>query len=222
MPNIKEASAKKSFVKKVNKKRHPKWYFDKKVLRPSKNYKWSLEDRALLYEMRVSKDMSIASIQLFFRKRDGLPMDSDNDKYTYTRLHNQIRMARASMNGLCHKCRKKMTQRDLKRYRDNRKGRSPDLLLCTKCFEQTKEYKKEKELEAANKGLCIDCRKRRALPGRSTCKRCLSWTQRVRVINNLCSGCGEKPISKKSITFCDDCMETNRVKAKKYRVKCTS
>jgi hypothetical protein len=195
-----------------------KWYTDKKVLRKPKQYRWSDSDRAILFHLRVEKKMTIVSIQRYFKKRDHLPINSSNDKYSTTRLYNQIRMAKAVMNGLCHRCRIKLTKKDLERYDKNKRGgRSSDLKLCLKCFKETQEYKDQRRQEAIDNGICPDCMKRKIIEGKSKCRRCLSWTQRSRNIQNLCSKCGKRPLSKKSITFCDHCLKINKKNSKEYR-----
>ena len=198
------------------------WYLDIKSIRPKKQFRWTLAERTLLYKLRVEKGMSIPEIQIYFRKKNKIPIylgaNDKNDKFSRTRLHNQIRIARGAFKGLCYKCRKPLTQRDLKRI--NKKDKEdPSLGLCLSCTKKSAEYKKDRREEALKKGTCPICMKRKVIKGHTMCKKCLSASHRLRYIQGLCGRCGEKPLSKKSICLCDDCLGDNRKKSKAYRIK---
>lgn len=197
----------------------PKWYLDIKIFRPSKQFRWTEKERKLLYEMRVIKEMSITAIQRYFRKKYDIPYDSTDDQFTNTRLHNQIRMARAIMDNRCHHCRRKLRKKDLKRYEDNkRNGRSNDLKLCLSCHETNEKYKKERREDILKKGICPECLKRKVIKGHTTCKKCLSLPQRKRYVDNMCGSCGKYPINKeRSHALCTKCLEKNRYYSQRYR-----
>ena len=198
------------------------WYLDTKSIRQKKQFKWTLSERALLYDLRVKQGMSIPEIQKYFRKKNKIPIylgvDDKNDKFSRTRLHNQIRLARGAFKGLCYKCRKPLTQRDIKRLNKKEKE-DPSLGLCLSCTQESAEYKRERREEALKKGICPICMKRKVAKGHTMCRKCLSASHRLRYIQGLCGRCGEKPLSEKSICLCDDCLTDNRKSSKKYRRK---
>ncbi len=198
------------------------WYLDEKVIRTKRLFRWTLEERALLYDLRIKKGKSIAEIQKFFRIKNKIPIslgpDDNSDKFSRTRLHNQIRMVRGAFEGLCHKCRKPLTKRDLKRI--NKKDREdPSMGLCSKCSSEQSEYKKNRRDAALVLGLCPVCLDNPVVKGHTMCKKCFSASHRRRYVKGLCGKCGEKPLSKNSISLCDDCLEENRLVSKKYRRK---
>jgi hypothetical protein len=198
------------------------WYLDLNNIRPRTQFKWTLEERALLYDLRVIKGMSIPEIQKYLRRINHIPayldVDDKTDKFSRTRLHNQIRMAKGTINGLCYKCRKPLTKRELKKINQKGKG-DPSFGLCKSCTKETSEYKKNRGKQALKKGLCPVCAKREIVTGHATCQECLSSSHRHRYINGLCGKCGEKPLAKNSISLCIDCLAGNKKASKKYRRK---
>lgn len=201
------------------------WYMDVNVIKQKRLFRWTVEERALLYDLRIVKGKSITEIQKFFRKKNKIPVylgpDDPSDKFSRTRLHNQIRMVRSAFAGLCHKCREPLTEDDLKRL--NSKDREdPSMGLCSKCNSELSEYKKDRRGKALELGLCPICLKDKVIKGHTMCKGCLSASHRRRYVLGLCGKCGEKPLSKNSIALCDDCLEENRKHAKEYRQKKTA
>lgn len=196
------------------------WYTDKKSIKEKRQFRWTVEERALLYDLRIKKNKSIAEIQKFFRKKNKIPLylgpDDNSDKFSRTRLHNQIRIVRGSFKGLCYKCRKKLTQRDLKRINKKEKG-DPSLGLCSSCIKEVAEYKRDRRENALKLGLCPICVKRKVLKGHTMCKKCLSASHRRRYADGLCGKCGERPLAKNSISLCEECLKGNRKASKKYR-----
>ena len=198
------------------------WYMDEKVIKQKRQFRWTLEERTTLYDLRVKKNKSIAEIQKYFRKKNRIPLylgpDDPNDKFSRTRLHNQIRMVRSAFAGLCHKCRSPLTKADLRRL--NRRDREdPSMGLCLECTTEVSDYKKERRDSALKLGLCPICVTDKVVKGHTMCKGCLSASHRRRYVKGLCGKCGEKPLSKKSIALCDDCLEENRTASKLYRRK---
>jgi hypothetical protein len=197
------------------------WYLDRNNLRPRTQFRWTLEERTLLYDLRVVKGMSIPEIQRYLRRINKIPIclgPDDTDKFSRTRLHNQIRMAKGTINGLCYKCRALLTKKDLKRI--NRKDKEdPSLGLCQSCVEEISEYKKERREHALKEGLCPVCTKRKISKGHTTCRKCLSASHRHRYLKGLCGKCGEKPLAKNSISLCQDCLNDNKKTSRSYRRK---
>jgi hypothetical protein len=202
--------------------RRKDWYLDKTSIRPKKQFRWTMEERATLYNLRVEKEWSIPEIQKHFRRKNKIPIflgiDDDNDKFSRTRLHNQIRIVRASFHGLCYKCRSPLSKRDLKRINKKEKE-DPSQGLCLSCSKESSEYKKERRATALKIGICPICVKRKVLKGHTLCKKCLSASHRHRYIQGLCGKCGEKPLAKNSISLCDGCLTENRKASKAYRRK---
>jgi hypothetical protein len=206
---------------KPQKARQP-WYMDVKVIKQKRLFRWTVEERALLYDLRIVKGKSITEIQKLFRKKNNITSylgpDDPSDKFSRTRLHNQIRMVRSAFAGLCHKCREPLTEDDLKRL--NAKDREdPSMGLCSKCSSEVSEYKKDRRAKALELGLCPICLSAKVIKGHTMCKGCLSASHRRRYIQGLCGKCGEKPLSKNSIALCDDCLEENRKNSREYRQK---
>jgi hypothetical protein len=198
------------------------WYLDKKDLRPRTQFKWTFEERTMLYDLRVVKGMSIPEIQKYLRKINNVSVrlgpDNSKDKFSRTRLHNQIRMAKGTVKGLCYRCRSRLTAKDLKRI--NLKSKEdPSLGLCQSCADETSGYKKTRRENALQEGLCPICAKRKVDIGHTTCKKCLSASHRHRYIKGLCGKCGKKPIAKNSISLCRGCLKENKRSSKVYRHK---
>lgn len=200
--------------------RRRSWYLDRKNIRTPSQFRWTLQERIILHDLRVKKEWSIAAIQRYLRKLNGIPMylaaDDDKDKYSRTRLHNQIRIIRGSFNGLCHRCRNPLSKKELKRI-NNRVKEDPSMGLCDECMGKSTEYKREKRNESLKQGICGVCNKRKITKGHTTCKKCLSATHRHRYLNKLCGKCGKNPLAKNSITLCQGCLEENRNVSREYR-----
>jgi hypothetical protein len=207
---------------KIRRTRRKNWYLDKNYVRPKKQFRWTLTERALLYMLRVEQNNSIAEIQKYFRKKNKIPVflgeDDDSDKFSRTRLHNQIRLVRGTFKGLCYKCRSPLTKKDFNRI--NRKDKEdPSLGLCAHCLKETTEYKKTRREKALSLGLCPVCVKNKVLKGHTVCQSCLSTSHRHRYIEGLCGRCGERPLAANSITLCLICLRKARKASKEYRSK---
>jgi uncharacterized CHY-type Zn-finger protein len=122
------------------------------------------------------------------------------------------------MNGLCHKCRKKLSKDDLKRI-NRRDKEDPSMGLCSACAEDVSDYKRTARKKALKEGICPICSKRKILPGYTTCIKCLSASHRQRYIEGLCGRCGDKPLAKNSISLCSACLKETRELAREYRKK---
>jgi hypothetical protein len=205
--------------------RRQPWYLDVHQLRPKKHFKWTLKERAILYRLRILEQKSILEIQGFFRKKNNIPIDlcadDSNDKFSRTRIHNQIRMVRGTFNGLCHRCREPLSNADLKRI-NKKKKEDPSLGLCQACHENTAAYKVAKRQKALKEGICPICNEREVMPGHASCRECLSASHRHRYINGLCGECGKRPLAENSISFCEVCLEEKRKNSKEYRKRMKS
>ena len=166
--------------------------------------------------------MSIAEIQRYFRNKNKIPVflgvNDDSDKFSRTRLHNQIRIVRGTFHGLCYKCRSPLTKKDFNRINKKEKE-DPSLGLCTHCTKEAAEYKKNRRDLALKIGICPVCVDKKVVKSRTMCKSCLSASHRHRYVKGLCGRCGEKPLAKNSLSLCKGCLEKNRVSSKEYRTK---
>ena len=202
--------------------RRSEWYLDVHSIRPKRQFTWTLTERALLYKLRVEKKMSIAEIQKYFRKKKKIPVflgvDEDSDKFSRTRLHNQIRLIRGSFQGRCHQCRTPLKKKDLKRINKKEK-KDPSLGLCSTCAAKAAEYKKTRREQALSLGICPVCMDDKLLEGHTSCKSCLSTSHRYRYLEGLCGRCGKKPLAKDSSSLCTGCLKKNREASKEYRRK---
>jgi hypothetical protein len=196
------------------------WYLDKKNIRPKKQFRWTLQERATLYKMRITQGKSIPEIQKYFRRINNittfLGVDDKSDKFSRTRLHNQIRMVRGSFNGLCHQCREPLKKSDLKKKNEKK---DPSLGLCSSCSKKTAIYKRDKRKNDLARGLCPICVKNKLLEGHATCIECLSSSHRYRYLDGLCGKCGEKPLAENSISLCEECLDKNKKNSLRYRCK---
>lgn len=208
-------------TKKAMLRRKP-WYTDKEVIPSKKKFKWTLDERAILYKLRVENNMSITAIQKFFREKNNIPIflgeEDTSDKYSRTRLHNQIRIIRGSFRGLCYRCRKLLTKQDRARINKNKKE-DPSFGLCLSCSEEVSKYKKIRRKDVLKIGLCSICVSNKVVKGHTMCQSCLSSSHRRRYIAGICGRCGDKPLAKNSISLCEDCLETNRILSARYRQK---
>jgi len=201
----------------------PAWYLDKDSIRPKKQFRWTLKERAILYKMRIIQNKSISDIQKYFRIQNNIPIilgiNDKNDKFSRTRLHNQIRLIRGSFNGLCHQCRKKLTKSDLKRINRIENKEDPSFGLCLSCTRKYSKYKRNKRLEILADGICPICVKNKVIKGHTTCKKCLSSSHRYRYLDGLCGRCGKNPLAENSIALCEECLDINRKTTFKARYK---
>jgi hypothetical protein len=196
------------------------WYLDKKEIRPKTQYKWTMEERMILYELRIEREMTIPEIQRYFRKLYKLPIPTDiddkKDKYSRTRIHNQIRIVKGVIKGLCYKCRKPLTTQDMRYLKKNN---DQFLKLCKKCRKEISKYKRERRNELLKLNICPICGQREILKGKTACKICLSSSHRLRYIEGLCGRCGKRPIAEKSISLCEVCLRRQKKNSRKNKRK---
>lgn len=204
-------------------KNRKEWYLDKKILKKNKNYKWTIEEKLIIYQLRIKQKKSVAEIQRYFRRLYKLPLLSDiddpKDKFSRTRIHNQIRIVRRSIEGLCYLCKKPLSLED-KRYIKRTKEKDPLMKLCKKCRKRVSDNKRIKRETLLKDDICPICSRRKVLKGHTACMICISFSHRLRNSEGLCGRCGEKPIADYSISLCEDCLEKQRNKSKKeYKKK---
>lgn len=217
---MKSAQMNKEIAKPAALKKRKKWYLNKKEIRQKTQYKWTLEERLILYQLRVEQKKCIPEIQRYFRKLYKLPIptgiDDNKDKYSRTRIHNQIRIVKGVIKGLCYKCRKPLTMQEIRYIKRNN---DQFLKLCNKCRKEISEYKKERRNELLKLKICPICGKREILEGKTTCKICLSSSHRLRYLVGLCGRCGKRPIADNSISLCEVCLGKQKNYSRKRRKK---
>ena len=184
----------------------PAWYIDPAHVRPLVSQSWSTEERMMILKLR-DKNIPVSDIIDIFSPVHGI--------VKATLIYNQIRMAKASIEGRCFQCRRKLTTRELESKVTSDSG----LHLCYRCRKANRTYKKDLRDHALKSGLCGVCRKRKVISGKTTCIKCTSESHRRRYLKGLCGTCGRRPIDSTSHSLCTHCLEKNRVRSKYYRIK---
>jgi len=191
----------------------PDWYLDPRYIRQPQNTHWSAADRELIHEMRVVREVPIDQIMQAMAQRLGVSLASN--LVTRTKIHNQIRISRAVVKGLCHRCRRKLHPEDL--MANENRG---DQKLCVHCIQSDSLYKSTRRNKAIKRGLCGVCQRRKVLRGRTECKICLSYVQRIRILKGLCGSCGKHPINKsRSKALCNRCLTESNKRGREYRTE---
>lgn len=169
----------------------PEWYLNN--VKPLQNRKWTPKDRTYLVNLR--KKLPAAEVA----RRMGI---------TLVQVYNESRLAKRKAHNQCFMCGEKLKKKDIgKGY----------LNLCPECKEKKKKYRKKRRVLAVKKKICIYCEKRKAIPGKHSCRKCISATHRRRYINGLCGACGKHPIRKPGAAFCEICARNNRTKIRIHR-----
>lgn len=176
----------------------PKWYTEK--VAKKKNEDWSLEDRLLVYTLRVKEKKPVPEVVEILQK-----MGKKADKIT---VYNLTRQSKKILNGKCYKCGGNLTKAEMKVKRAGK-----ILLLCTKCKKEVRESKKARRQSFLEQGLCGVCGKKPHLPKHTACRKCLSSVSRRRIAEGMCGTCGKRPIdTSRSIHQCTVCLELNNLK----------
>jgi hypothetical protein len=178
----------------------PDWYTTE--ITKKKNESWTLQDLILVYTMRVKNNMATDEIIEALKKRG-----KKADKIS---VYNLTRQSKKALLGKCFKCGEDLTPQEMQ---SKKMGRI--LFLCTSCREEASQMKKKRRELFLKQGFCGVCGKRKALPGHTSCKKCLSSVNRRRIIQGICGTCGKNPIdSPRSIHQCSTCLEKNNIKSK--------
>ena len=180
----------------------PEWYM--KDIAKKRNETWTLQDRLLVYTLRVKENRPVKKIVTVFKKM--------GKKVNEVAVHNLTQQAKKILLGKCYKCGEDLTSEDLI---SRKKGRT--LFLCNSCKKEVQEMKRKRRNKFLKNGLCGACGKMPRLYGYTTCQRCLSQVSRRRIAVSLCGTCGKHPIDKtRSIHQCKECLENNIKKGKNY------
>ena len=114
----------------------------------------------------------------------------------------------------CYHCSTPLTSKEMQ---SRKQGQI--LFLCTKCRKAAAAMKKERREKFLKSDLCGVCGKRPHLPNKTSCRGCLSASQRRRIAEGLCGTCGKRKIDKKhSIHQCTVCLEINRLNRQESRI----
>jgi len=176
----------------------PKWYTE--TVAKKRNEDWSLEDRLLVYTLRVKERRPVAEVVEILHK-----MGKKADKIS---VYNLTRQSRKILLGKCYKCGSPLTKAEMKV-----KKAGKILLLCTTCKREVSELKKKRRQKFLKMGLCGVCGKKPHLPKHTSCNKCLSSVSRRRIMEGMCGTCGKRPINKsRSIHQCTVCLELNNLK----------
>ena len=176
-------------IEKKTKRIRPGWYTG---VGPKRSKEWDKRTRMLILKLR---DKGVTPKEI-----------AEDLETTVTSVHNQTRVARCSVLGICFQCR-----RPLPKVRPGIPER------CDHCKQEHADYKKDLSKDSKKRGICIACRKHPAVPGRSYCTQCLSATYRRRIKEGICGTCGLHPVSKKSESQCTACLKLNRESKREKR-----
>lgn len=170
----------------------PKWYL--KSIQTKKNREWSNADKHRIYTLRERK----------------MPVTLIAHKYGahVIQIYNIIRIMRQAAKKQCFICGHKLTPEEL----DKNKKRL--IKACDLCKKKSQLYKKKRRKRVLKQGLCGYCETKKALPGQSSCKKCISATYRRRYKQGLCGRCGRYPIKEGVTTQCYSCNEESNKKAR--------
>lgn len=126
-------------------------------------------------------------------------------------VYNMTRLARRAHRKECFICGRKLSKKDMEI------SKKKFIKACTNCKEKAQEYKKERREAALEKGLCSYCEKEKVIPGKTSCKKCISATYRRRYKKGLCGRCGKSSIDENSNTLCHTCIKKSKKRAQTYR-----
>jgi len=178
----------------------PQWYTAD--VAEKKNEDWSLQDRLLVYTLRVKENKPVDEVVEILKNKG-----KKADKIS---VYNLTRQSRKALEGKCIKCGNDLTSQE---FISRKPGRI--LYLCTSCKKIVQKSKKERRDQFLEQGLCGSCGKTPHLPGITFCRKCLSAVNRRRLAKGLCGTCGKNPIdTTRSIHQCRHCLELNSVKAR--------
>jgi len=164
-------------------------------VKPIQNRVWTDKEKAIIYTLRESKVPS--------------PEIAQKLKCNITQVYNITRLMRSGAKHKCFCCGRKLTAIEMLQKNF--------VKACNKCKKAFTKYKKERRLEAIEKGICCYCNKRKATPGYVSCPKCVSATHRRRVAEGLCGQCGERPPHKDGATLCEICLRKNEARIKLKR-----
>ena len=184
----------------TSEKNRPKWYINPSKIRSKKNHSWTRLELNKAYTLRVQGESVpdiIRKLKISVKK---------------TQVYNVIRLLRKNHKNKCFQCGHSLTQEELKSQQGRHFKRC---IICKKDNEQKKLKFRKKSLR---KKLCGSCGRRRLMPGRKTCIRCVSYVHRHRIFKGLCGSCGRYSINRKrSIALCNACLDHNVKYARRHR-----
>jgi hypothetical protein len=185
-----------------------KWYSEK--VRPLENRPWTLSERALIWRLKA-EDPSTTYSDIASHFPD---LKSKPDTRVRNMIHNQIRIINKSFNNKCFQCGHELTDQDRQTLKPGR-----ILFLCQKCKKKTTAYKSHLRKVALKHKRCGVCHVNDMIPGKTSCKECLSATQRRRYNKHLCGQCGKNPLDPNSMSFCTECLRINRLNTGIHRMQ---
>jgi len=122
-------------------KTRPAWYI--KNVPSKKNETWPLEDRILVYTLRVQNKSPIDRIVKVLNKK--------GKKASKVKVYNLIRQSRKVFLGKCYRCGKDLSEKEKKRKSKK------FLRLCNSCQEIIYQSKRKTRLKYIKQGLCSLC-----------------------------------------------------------------
>jgi hypothetical protein len=174
----------------------PAWYI--KNVQSKIRHSWTIAEKEKIYTLRVAGTPVDDIIRIMKLKVGRIP------------IYNILRVQFNQKRGQCS-CGTKLTPEEIKKQQNHAS------MKCSSCLEKIKELRKNLRIKYNEKGLCIECGKRRAISGHKKCQRCISIDYRRSCSKGFCGRCHVNPINKdRSISLCNDCLDHNKG-YKKYK-----
>jgi hypothetical protein len=161
-------------------------------VKPKENRTWTDTERQQIYTLK-DRCTALELAQLY-----------NTSVYQIHNLHQHMKKLYGHR---CFRCGKPMTSKELR----NCKGY---VKACSECKKAMRDYKARLRAEALKAGKCEYCKRRKKLPGRTACGRCLSATYRRRNLAGLCV-CGKEPVRFKGAAFGEKCIKEQRSRVKR-------
>lgn len=178
----------------------PNWYSKPNCIRKTVNHIWTNKEVQKINKLRnqkVSVSEIIAKLHLTVNT---------------TQVYNVIRKFQSTQLNKCYQCGRELSEQDLA----HEEGKL--FKKCHTCYDKNAKLKAYIRDKNIRNNLCACCGKVPPMPGKKTCKLCLSYTHRSRIAQGLCGRCGKHPIDKKnSVVLCKFCLILNRENTNRCR-----
>ena len=181
--------------------RRPNWYINPEKIRDRHNHFWTKDQLRQIFSMRVLRKEKTSNI-----------IKNLHLKVNKVQIYNVVRVMKKNRLDKCFQCGRVMTTEELA------KERGKNFKRCFECIQKNEEYKAKLRKKLLSKNLCGCCGKVPPVSGKTSCKLCLSYTNRHRIAKGFCGNCGDRRINRKrSIALCDVCLDKNLEHSNNYR-----
>lgn len=176
-------------------KKRPRWYLNE--VKDLQNRPWTEREKLAVFAWREELNTPVEVVARAY----GVGK---------IQIYNITRLVRRSKSKECSSCGNQLTLKERRKQRGLIKS-------CDACKEHKKEYKRKRRERLLKKGICPYCEKRKVIPDKKSCKKCLSATHRRRYNVGVCGNCGKRPIADHSNALCYKCLKVNRKRATAVR-----